>query len=134
MELKRLSPILWTKDLPASIKFYTNILGFSPQSNFPNFASMQKGNVEIMLVEPVEEPENCKDPDNKDTFFDKPRLTGSIYITVSGVDELWASVKDCAVIESSIADREYRMRDFSILDNNGYEIVFGENISKSLPL
>jgi catechol 2,3-dioxygenase-like lactoylglutathione lyase family enzyme len=128
MELKRLSPILWTKDLPASIKFYTDVPGFSARSNFPNFASMQKGNVEIMLVEPVEEPEDCKDPQNKEPFFEKARLTGSIYITVTGVDDLWASVKDRAVIESYIADREYRMRDFSILDNNGYEIVFGENI------
>ncbi len=128
MELKRLSPILWTKDLKASIAFYTDILGFGCQSNFPNFASMQKGNVEIMLVEPVEEPEDCKDPENKEPFFEKPRLTGSIYVTVDGVDELWMAVKEYARIESVIADREYGMRDFSILDNNGYEIVFGENI------
>lgn len=128
MEMKRLSPILWTKDLVASIAFYTGVLGFKSQSNFPNFASLQKGDIEIMLVEPVEEPEDCKDPENNSTFFDKPRLTGSIYITVSGVDELWASVRDRAVIESSIDNREYGMRDFSILDNNGYEIVFGENI------
>ncbi|MGC4038526.1 MAG: VOC family protein [Chitinophagaceae bacterium] len=131
MELERLSPILWTKDLAASIQFYTDILGFRAQSNFPNFASLQKGSVEIMLVLPVEEPEDCKDPDNQEPFFVKPKLTGSIYITVSGVDDLWVTVKDKAVIESSIADREYGMRDFSILDNNGYELVFGENIEKS---
>ncbi len=128
MEMKRLSPILWTKDLAESVAFYKDILGFSAQSNFPNFASMQKGNVEIMPVEPVEEPEDCKDPDNKEPFFAKPRLTGSIYITVGDVNALWDAVKDRAKIESGIADREYGMRDFSILDNNGYELVFGENI------
>jgi len=131
IELKHLSPILWTKDLAASIQFYTNILGFRAQSNFPNFASLQKGNVEIMLVLPVEEPEDCEDPDNKEQFFEKPTLTGSIYITVTGVDDIWSSVKDRVIIESSIADREYGMRDFSIRDNNGYELVFGENIEKS---
>jgi hypothetical protein len=32
-------------------------------------------------------------------------------------------------IKTPIADRTYLMRDFSILDNNGYELVFGEDIS-----
>ena len=78
---------------------------------------------------PIEEPEDCKDPNNKEGFFPKPQLTGSIYITTEQVDQLWESVKDKAKVESSIADREYLMRDFSILDNNGYELVFGEDIS-----
>ena len=43
------------------------------------------------------------------------------------MDELWEKVKDKVKIISTIADREYWMRDFSIHDNNGYELVFGEN-------
>jgi len=45
------------------------------------------------------------------------------------VDQLWDKVKDKATVKSAIEDREYLMRDFSILDNNGYEIVFGQDIS-----
>lgn len=86
-----------------------------------------------MFVLPIEEPEDCKDPDNKEEFFPKPQLTGSIYITTEQVDQLWESIKDKAKVESSIADREYLMRDFSILDNNGYELVFGEDISNKKP-
>jgi hypothetical protein len=82
-----------------------------------------------MFVLPVEEPEDCKDPDNKEEFFPKPVLTGSIYIFTKKVDELWELVKDKAKIKSSIANREYLMRDFSIFDNNGYELAFGEDIS-----
>ena len=82
-----------------------------------------------MFVLPIEEPEDCKDPNNKEEFFPRPKLTGSIYLTTEKVDELWELVKDEATIESTIADREYMMRDFSILDNNGYELVFGEDIS-----
>jgi hypothetical protein len=78
-------------------------------------------------VLPIDEPEDCKDPNNKEEFFPKPILTGSIYITTEKVDELWEKVKDKVKIISSIADREYWMRDFSIHDNNGYELVFGEN-------
>jgi catechol 2,3-dioxygenase-like lactoylglutathione lyase family enzyme len=128
-KLRYLSPILWTKDLDQTISFYEKVLGFKKRTQFPNFASMTRDNVEIMFVLPIDEPEDCKDPNNKEEFFPKPQLTGSIYITTEKVDELWEFVKDKATIESAIANREYMMRDFSILDNNGYEIVFGEDIS-----
>ena len=127
-KLHFLSPILWTKDLEQTISFYQSVLGFKKQSQFPNFVSLTRDKVELMFVVPIEGPEDCKDPDNKEEFFPKPKLTGSIYITTEKVDELWDFVKDKASIESSIGDREYMMRDFSILDNNGYELVFGENI------
>ena len=81
-----------------------------------------------MFVLPIEEPEDCKDPNNKEEFFPKPNLTGNIYIFTDQVDHIWNSVKDKVTITSPIADRQYLMRDFSILDNNGYELVFGEDI------
>ncbi|MBX2924431.1 MAG: hypothetical protein KF746_19675 [Chitinophagaceae bacterium] len=80
---------------------------------------------------PTDEPDDCKDPDDKDEFFPRPNLTGSIFIFMENVDELWYKVKDKATIKTHIADREYSMGDFSILDNNGYEIVFGQDISGS---
>jgi|KBSSwiS6_1023812.scaffolds.fasta_scaffold10665_3 catechol 2,3-dioxygenase-like lactoylglutathione lyase family enzyme len=128
-KLNYLSPILWTKDLQATISFYEAILRFKSQSNFPNFVSLTRDKINIMFVLPIEEPEDCKDPDNKEEFFPKPQLTGSIYITTEKVDKLWESIKNKVTIQSTIADREYLMRDFSILDNNGYELVFGEDIS-----
>ena len=128
-KLKFLSPILWTKDLEQTISFYETVLGFKKQTEYPNFVSLFRENVELMFVLPIDEPEDCKDPNNKEEFFPKPTLTGSIYITTEKVDELWKFVKDKATIESTIADREYLMRDFSILDNNGYQLVFDEDIS-----
>ncbi|MGH2646809.1 MAG: VOC family protein [Ginsengibacter sp.] len=123
MQLQKLSPILWIKNLRETISFYENVLGFSSHSNFPNFASLHKDDVEIMIIEPTSEP------GEEDSFFPKPLLTGSIFIYMQDVDEYWKLVKDKATIKSPICDREYWMRDFSILDNNGYEIVFGQDIS-----
>jgi len=129
MNFQHLSPILWTKNLDETISFYVNVLGFACRSNFPNFASLHRDGVEIMIVVPQDEPEDCKDPNEAPKeFFPKPLLTGSIYVTVTDVDELWAKVKDQVKVISSLADREYFMRDFSIADNNGYELVFGQNI------
>lgn len=130
MKLHKLSPILWTKDLEKTISFYETVLGFKSKSNFPNFATLTRENVEIMFIVPQDEPADCKDPNDKDEFFPKPNLTGSLFIVTEQVDQLWSLVKDKAEIKTAIADREYLMRDFSILDNNGYELVFGEDISK----
>ncbi len=129
MKLQKLSPILWTKNLKETISFYENVLGFKGISNFSNFVSLSRESIEIMFVVPQDEPEECKDPNNEQEFFPKPVLTGSIFIVTDQVDELWELVKDKVTIKSSIDNREYLMRDFSILDNNGYELVFGQDIS-----
>src|SRR5687767_5811623 len=126
MKFQTLSPILWTKNLKETISFYEAVLGFKSRSNFPNFATLTRENVEIMFIVPQDEPEDCKDPNEKEEFFPRTMLTGSIYIVMEEVDKLWESVKNKATIKTPIADREYHMRDFSILDNNGYELVFGE--------
>jgi catechol 2,3-dioxygenase-like lactoylglutathione lyase family enzyme len=123
--LQHLSPILWTKDLQGTRAFYEGVLGFMGKSNFPNFMSFTRGDVEIMFIVP-------RDDDGDDLQFPEPTLTGSLFIVTTEVDNLWASVKDKAVVKSPICDREYLMRDFSILDNNGYEIVFGEDITNQI--
>lgn len=126
MKLEKLSPILWTKNLKETISFYETVLGFKSRSNFPNFVALTRENVEIMFIVPQDEPEDCKDPNDKKEFFPRAMLTGNIFIVMEEVDKLWESVKDKATIKTPIDDREYHMRDFSILDNNGYELVFGE--------
>jgi catechol 2,3-dioxygenase-like lactoylglutathione lyase family enzyme len=128
MKLQELRPILWTKSIDKTVSFYTTVLGFSCRSNFPDFASLYRDDIEIMIVIPTEEPDDCKAPDAEE-FFRKPLLTGSLYIDVDDVDSLWQQVKDHARIITSLADRDYLMRDFSIADNNGYELVFGQDIS-----
>ena len=82
-----------------------------------------------MFVLPTRKPEELKDHGNKEEFFSRPQLTGNIFIFTDQVDQIWDSVKDKVIIKTPIADRAYLMRDFSILDNNGYELVFGEDIS-----
>jgi catechol 2,3-dioxygenase-like lactoylglutathione lyase family enzyme len=130
MKLQLLTPILWTKDLEKTISFYTTLLGFKSKSNFPNFVSLTRDDVDIMFVVPQDEPEDCKDPNDKAEFFPKRSLTGSLYFFTENADEVWEAVKNKATIKTPIANREYFMRDFSIFDNNGYELAFGHDISK----
>ena len=69
MSLKKLTPILWTKDLQETISFYTNKLGFVCHHQVDRFAVLAKDEIAIMTVIPMDEPEDCKDPDNKEAFF-----------------------------------------------------------------
>lgn len=128
MKLQKLSPILWTKDLQGTIAFYESVLGFKGTSGFPNFVSLSREDVEIMFVVPQDEPEDCKDPNDREPFFSKPTMTGSLYILTEPVDDLWESIKGRVTVKTPLEDRKYYMRDFSILDNNGYELVFGQHI------
>ena len=101
--LQQLSPILWTKNLDETIAFYVDVLGFVSRSNFPNFASLHRDEVQIMMIVPTLE---------EGDEFPKSTLTGSIYIFTEHVNDLWEQVKDKAVVKSALADREYLMRDF----------------------
>jgi len=126
-KLECLSPILWVKNLEETISFYKEVLGFTSASHFPNFATLTRDDIQIMIIVPNAENIDCENDDQP--FVIKPQFTGSIYIFMKEVDSLWNEVKDKAKLKEPIGDREYLMRDFSIYDNNGYEIVFGEDIS-----
>lgn len=87
MKIKGLTPILATEDLARTIEFYERFLGFECQGKFPEenpcWASLWSGETEIMFSSPDDH-----------TDFEKPILTGSVYVYVGNVDELWENLKD----------------------------------------
>jgi len=68
MDLLHLSPILWTKNLGETVSFYETVLGFKGKSDFPNFASLTKGNVEMMFVVPQDEVNDCESEEDNQEF------------------------------------------------------------------
>jgi uncharacterized glyoxalase superfamily protein PhnB len=129
MKVTNLRPILWTKNLQETIDFYVTALGFTCRYQIERFAALTKDNIEIMIVVPIDEPEDCKDLENKGDFFSSPNFTGSIYIDVENADEYWEQLKDKVKVKSPIENAEWHVRGFSIFDNNGYELVFGQDIN-----
>ncbi len=117
MKFNYLCPILRTKDLDATISFYTDVLGFtlSERNDEWGRASAYRDKIEIMLATP-----------NEHMPFDKAEFTGSFYFNTDDVDSLWEQLKDKANIVYGIEDFEWEMREFAIYDNNGYMLQFGE--------
>lgn len=113
-------PMIWTTELKETIAFYVNILGFTcgEYNEDWGWASLYKDNAEIMLAKP-----------NEHTPFEKPTFTGSFYINVDNVEEIWEQLKDKCNLCYEIETFEWGMREFAVYDNNGYLLQFGQEVT-----
>jgi uncharacterized glyoxalase superfamily protein PhnB len=117
--MKSLTPMLRTWDMPASIAFYRDILGFrcEAQDEGTGWASLERDGVAIMLSGP-----------NEHLDEKAPAFTGSLYIRTDDVAALWEALNDRARVCYPLEDFDHGMREFAIYDNNGYLLQFGEEI------
>lgn len=115
------APIFETRDLKETVEYYSTVLGFEcegmwPEGHTPCWADMRRGNATIMLTSRKENSDHAK-----------PAFTGSIYLYPEDVDELWDELKDKADVSYEIETFDYGMREFGILDCNGYLLQFGQS-------
>lgn len=108
-------PILASLNTDETISFYIEKLGFTFHSNWEGYLIFSKDNVQIHLW-PTDNPEY-------------PKNTGC-YVNVTEVDDLYERYNALGVVHPNghLKDMEWGMRQFSILDNNGNIIHFGEKI------
>jgi len=120
-----LSPMLETKDMQATMKFYTEVLGFNCNtfSEEWGWAHFSKDEISLMFSRP-----------NEQRNIPEPIMSGSLYITVDDVDSVWDELKYKCSICYPIENFEYGMREFGVFDNNGYLLQFGEVINKNIPV
>jgi catechol 2,3-dioxygenase-like lactoylglutathione lyase family enzyme len=114
--LKSAVPILASLNEEASVKFYTENLGFTFHSSWDGYLIFSRDGVNIHMW-PTKDPEI-------------PKAT-SCYVNVTEVDKLYAELKEKGIIHPNgdLTDMPWGMRQFSILDNDGNIIHFGEDIS-----
>lgn len=122
MKLESIVPTLWVKDIPATLRFYCDVLGFTCNAQMEGWANLEKDGVELMLSLP-----------NAHLPFEKPHFTGTLYFKLdvpAYVDDLWQQVKEKVQVVYPVEDFDYGMREFGICDNNGYILNFGSAISE----
>lgn len=116
-QAKRISPKLVTADLPQTIAFYTDVLGFTVSRSFPEYVILDRDGCTIHFgVAASEEVMRCV------------RGQTEIYLEVVGIQPLWRHVeafKHRFRIRDLFA-REYGMNEFHIEDPNGCLIFVGE--------
>lgn len=105
-------PVLPATDLRASIDFYERRLGFSGKS-FGTYALLHQGSIEIRLE-----------------LISKnvPFHATACYFYVENIEDLYAGFSIQEVVEFSgrLTDQPQGMRQFSLKDNNGNLLQFGE--------
>ncbi len=121
MRLRELTPMIWTKQLKETAEFYTTILDFKLDdlSEEYGWGHLSKEGVQLMFSLPP-----------RDVELTTPNFTGSFYVYVNGIDELWERIKDKVKVSYPIENFQYGMREFAIYDNNGYMIQFGQETSE----
>jgi uncharacterized glyoxalase superfamily protein PhnB len=108
-------PVLSVDDLGHALDYYQRVLGF--QRNWiwgdpPELASVCRDRVELNLAQRGKLG---------------PAGASQVYIQLIGIDAVWDELRRAgASIHVEIADRVYGMRDFSIRDESGNWIDFGE--------
>jgi uncharacterized glyoxalase superfamily protein PhnB len=117
MNVDGITPMLRTWDIPATVEFYSGVLGFTCVAGIAEsgWVCLSCGPVSIMLSGPNEHEGDTS-----------PAFTGSLYFRVDDVGSLWSQLQDKVRVCYPLEDFEYGMREFAIYDNNGYLLQFGQ--------
>ena len=124
MKLDRLTPMLWTNHIKASIEFYQTILGFEldEYNEEWKWCHMHKNKVNLMFVHRDAPSEN---------FDGVIKFTGSFYFYTEEVDELWNALKTNTEVCYELGNFAHSMREFGVYDNNGYLLQFGRELKEA---
>lgn len=119
MKLTDLRPLMWTKDIPGTIDFYTKTLGFAVDAYDEDlgWASLSRDGIHLMLSLP-----------NAHFDYSAPIFTGSFYFNTEDARGWWEMVKDKAKVCYPLEEFSWGMREFAIYDNNGYLLQFGQEL------
>ena len=111
--------MIYTTDIQGTVEFYVNILGFDCLANEIDWgwARVKLDNANHMISKP-----------NDHIPFERSVFTGSFYLNIDNVDEIWNKIYQSAKICYPIDNFDYGMREFAIYDNNGYLLQFGQDI------
>jgi catechol 2,3-dioxygenase-like lactoylglutathione lyase family enzyme len=110
--------VLAVRDLKASTRYYTDILGFSQDAiDAEGWSFLTRDNFRVMLGEcPNEKP--ASDLGNHSYF---------VYWTVDSVDQFYEEVAARgALVTSEPADKPWGLREFGLRTPDGHRITCGE--------
>ena len=123
MAIKRQAAVLFARDLPATIKYWNQKLGFSTHGTFldpPVFAIMERDAHFVMLRQA--EQGQVIEP-----YSRRGDGLWNAYFWVDDVTALLEELRDRgATLDYGLCDQPYGVREFAIQDPDGQTIGFGQ--------
>lgn len=120
-----LVPLLMCADVPASARFYADVLGFEIVNRMDDvgtsgFATVRNGAATVMLASPSYIPRAPKV---------EGRYTQAVhYFYVEDVAALRRAVMDAGWPATECVDRFYGLREFEVVDPEGHVLLFGQDL------
>ncbi|MCI0550315.1 MAG: VOC family protein [Anaerolineae bacterium] len=111
-------PVLLSLDVPATVNFYTTMLGFTCPYQDSGFAILQRDSVYLHFT-------GCSEQHLVDW--------SSCRVAVDGVDALYEQCSSQGIVHpnSKLEDTDYGTREFGIVDIHGVLITFFERKSQA---
>ncbi len=114
--LSHFSPVLPVNNVGESIKWYVEKLGF--QVNFqwqdpPTYAVLERDDLKVHLTQ-------------KEDQYVPSSVHTHLYFFVHDVDQLYQELKDKDLNLSAPEEFEYGMREFDLIEPNGFRFTFGK--------
>ena len=122
MKRSPITPSLYTADIEATTRFYTDVLGFTRTGAYQEpgeaviWAEVARGEARIWFF-------THSLPD-----YSGPAFNGLIYIFVEDVDDFAAALEGEVSFEWGPETQEYGLREVAIRDPNGYHLVFARDV------
>ncbi len=132
MKVLHTIPALPVRNIPKSVSFYREKLGFAPVHEDQGFAIVERDGVQIHLWE-------ASDHDWPTRNSQIPVVTGaesfiagtaSCRVAVEGVEEIHTEMNPLGIMHPNapLSDQEWGTREFAILDLDGNLITFFERV------
>ena len=126
-DIRGMVPLLQVFDMPTSIKFYCDVLGFkiAQDDGKPaperNWALLKRGEVELMLNTAYEADRRPSGPDR--AHIAAHRDTG-LFFGCPDVDAAYAYLQKAGVSAQKPNTAPYGMKQLYVRDPDGYELCF----------
>jgi uncharacterized glyoxalase superfamily protein PhnB len=126
--LESLSPNLISDDVNKSVKFYTDILGFTKIASVPetgkyDWVMLVRDGVTMMF-----QSLGSLQTDLPNLKITAKGSLGTFYIKVKGLDQLFDAVNGKAEVVVPMRTTFYNAREFAIKDPDGYFLMFAEDV------
>lgn len=109
-------PVFHVRDVDASVRFYSDVLGFAQSFRIGTYVGLKIGNCEIHVCPPGDY---------------SARRGGNAYIICDAVDNYFRKITSAgAKPTSEPGNRMYGMRDFVLHDPDGNQLSFGCDIEQ----
>lgn len=126
-------PLLNVFDMPASLAFYRDVLGFAVVSTSrpdpePDWVLLRKDGAELMLNTAYERHVRPPDPDPARVAFHGD--TG-LFFGCRDLDAAYAELRAKGLEVQPPVERDYRMRQLYVKDPDGYVVCFQWPVERS---